>query len=89
MSGIYWDGCIDAWDDFQPEDEPIQTTDELLIVTNDVVCWSAPITTDYVDDDQDALTYWGVSTVDEPISLEPFPCGQYICDEGHPYEQAS
>ena len=63
MNDLYWDGCIDNWDDFEPE-----TTS---------------------DDDQDALAYWGVATVDEPISLEPFPCGQYVCDEGHPHEQAS
>jgi hypothetical protein len=25
-----------------------------------------------------ALDYWGVSDVDQPIGLVPFPCGRYV-----------
>jgi hypothetical protein len=29
--------------------------------------------------DRDALDYWGVRDVDQPIGIVPFPCGRYVC----------
>ena len=29
--------------------------------------------------DRQALDYWGVSDVDQPIGVVPFPCGRYAC----------
>jgi hypothetical protein len=29
--------------------------------------------------DRDALDYWGVRDVDQPIGSVPFPCGRYVC----------
>ena len=29
--------------------------------------------------DREALDYWGVRDVDQPICIVPFPCGRYVC----------
>ena len=29
--------------------------------------------------DRQALDYWGVGDVDQPIALVPLPCGRYVC----------
>jgi hypothetical protein len=29
--------------------------------------------------DREALDYWGVDDVDQPIGIVPFPCGRYVC----------
>ena len=29
--------------------------------------------------DHEALVYWRVSDVDQPIGIVPFPCGRYVC----------
>ena len=42
-----------------------------------------------IDSDREALDYWDVSDVDQPIGIVPFPCGRYVCpnhrdDQGEP-----
>ena len=32
-----------------------------------------------IDSDHEALDYWGVRDVDQPIGIVPFPCGRYVC----------
>jgi hypothetical protein len=39
---------------------------------------SSEITTD-----REALDYWGVRDVDQPVGITPFPCGQYVCPNHH------
>ena len=29
--------------------------------------------------DREALDYWGVGDIDQPIGIVPFPCGWYVC----------
>ena len=29
--------------------------------------------------DRQALDYWGVDDVDQPIGIVPFPCGRCVC----------
>jgi hypothetical protein len=31
--------------------------------------------------DREALDYWSVRDVDQPIGIVPFPCGTYICSD--------
>ena len=35
-----------------------------------------------VPNEADILDYWGVASIDEPISIAPCQCGRFICD-GH------
>jgi hypothetical protein len=46
MNGIYWDGCIDRWDDPEPVD------DDDFAITNSIVSWFTLATND--DDSDDA-----------------------------------
>jgi hypothetical protein len=31
--------------------------------------------------DREALDYWRVSDVDQPIGIVSFPCGRYVCSD--------
>ena len=48
-------------------------------MTNDAVCWSAPIATDGLDH-AETLSYWGVESVDQPLRLVAcLGCDGFVC----------